>query len=234
MDFGYKVIKEFYIGNLPVTITQTMMNTWIAIIVLVLFALICRAKLNKFEEVPNSKFQNFIEFIIETMQNFTIQNMGEKYKYFGGWFFGIFSFILFSNFMGLISFRSPTADLATTLALALSTFTLIHFMGIKVNKGGYFKGYFEPMPILFPLNVIGEIATPISLSLRLFGNILGGTIIMGLIYSSLQAGHIILKILGFGVITPVLHSYFDVFAGFLQTFIFVILSMTFIKDKIGD
>lgn len=234
MDFGYQVIKQFYIGNIPVPITQTMMNTWIAIVVLVLFALIARAKLKKFEEVPNSRFQNIIEFLIETMQNFTIQNMGEKYKYFGGWFFGIFSFILFSNFMGLISFRSPTADLATTLALALSTFAIIHFMGIKVGKGAYFKGYFEPIPILFPLNVIGEIATPISLSLRLFGNILGGTIIMGLIYSSLELGHIILKILGFGIITPVLHSYFDVFAGFLQTFIFVILSMTFIKDKIGE
>lgn len=234
MDFGYKVISSFNIGGIKFDFTQTMMNTWIAIAVLVIFALIARSKLNKFEEVPNSKFQNFIEFIIETMQNFTIQNMGEKYKYFGGWFFGIFSFVLFSNFMGLISFRSPTADLATTLALALSTFTLIHFMGIKVNKGSYFKGYIEPMPVLLPLNIIGEIATPISLSLRLFGNILGGTIIMGLIYSALQAGHLILQIIGFGVVTPVLHAYFDVFAGFLQTFIFVILSMTFIKDKIGE
>lgn len=230
MDFGAKIIAN--VGG--VNITQTMMNTWIILIFLTIVALILRAKINKFTDVPTTKLQNIVEFIIETMENFTIQNMGEKYKYFGNWFFGIFCFILVSNYIGLLSFRAPTADLGTTLALSLSTFTLIHFMGIKVNGGAYFKGYMEPMPLLLPLNIIGEIATPISLSLRLFGNILGGTIIMGLINSALQNGHVILQIIGFGAITPVLHAYFDVFAGFLQTFIFVILSMTFIKDKIGE
>lgn len=230
MDFGAKIIAN--VGG--VNITQTMMNTWIILIFLTIVALILRAKINKFTDVPTTKLQNIVEFIIETMENFTIQNMGEKYKYFGNWFFGVFCFILVSNYIGLLSFRSPTADLGTTLALSLSTFTLIHFMGIKVNGEAYFKSYMEPMPLLLPLNIIGEIATPISLSLRLFGNILGGTIIMGLINSALQNGHVILQIIGFGAITPVLHAYFDVFAGFLQTFIFVILSMTFIKDKIGD
>ncbi|WP_317366440.1 F0F1 ATP synthase subunit A [uncultured Tyzzerella sp.] len=230
MDFGTSIITK--IGG--VNITQTMMNTWIIIIFLTILALIIRAKINKFTDVPTTKLQNIVELIIETMENFTIQNMGEKYKYFGNWFFGVFCFILVSNYIGLLSFRSPTADLGTTLALSLATFTIIHFMGIKVNGGGYFKGYIEPMPLLLPLNIIGEIATPISLSLRLFGNILGGTIIMGLINSSLQKGHILLQVVGFGAVTPVLHAYFDVFAGFLQTFIFVILSMTFIKDKIGD
>lgn len=230
MDFGAKIITT--IGG--VNITQTMMNTWIILIALTIIALILRVKINKFTDVPTTKLQNIVEFLIETMENFTIQNMGEKYKYFGNWFFGVFCFILVSNYIGLLSFRSPTADLGTTLALSLSTFTLIHFMGIKVNGGAYFKGYIEPMPLLLPLNIIGEIATPISLSLRLFGNILGGTIIMGLINSALSKGHIILQVIGFGAITPVLHAYFDVFAGFLQTFIFVILSMTFIKDKIGE
>lgn len=230
MDFGAKIITT--IG--PVNITQTMMNTWIIIIALTIVALIVRAKINKFTDVPTTKLQNIVELIIETMENFTIQNMGEKYKYFGNWFFGVFCFVLVSNYIGLLSFRSPTADLGTTLALALSTFTLIHFMGIKVNKGAYFKGYLEPMPILLPLNIIGEIATPLSLSLRLFGNILGGTIIMGLVYSAIESANVLLQIVGFGAATPILHAYFDVFAGFLQTFIFVILSMTFIKDKIGD
>lgn len=230
MDFGAKIIAN--VGG--VNITQTMMNTWIILIFLTIVALILRAKINRFTDVPTTKLQNIVEFIIEAMENFTIQNMGEKYKYFGNWFFGVFCFILVSNYIGLLSFRAPTADLGTTLALSLATFTLIHFMGIKANGGAYFKGYLEPMPLLLPLNIIGEIATPISLSLRLFGNILGGTIIMGLINSALQNGHVILQIIGFGAITPVLHAYFDVFAGFLQTFIFVILSMTFIKDKIGE
>ena len=230
MDFGAKIITQ--IGG--VNITQTMMNTWIIIIALTIVALILRAKISKFTDVPTTKLQNIVELIIESMENFTIQNMGEQYKYFGNWFFGVFCFVLTSNYIGLLSFRSPTADLGTTLALSLATFTLIHFMGIKVNKGAYFKGYVEPMPVLLPLNIIGEIATPVSLSLRLFGNILGGTIIMGLINSALSKWHVILQVIGFGAITPILHAYFDVFAGFLQTFIFVILSMTFIKDKIGE
>lgn len=230
MDFGAKIITN--IGG--VNITQTMMNTWIIIIFLTIVALIIRSKINKFTEVPTTKLQNIVELIIESMENFTIQNMGEQYKYFGNWFFGVFCFILTSNYIGLLSFRAPTADLGTTLALALVTFTLIHFMGIKANKGAYFKGYFEPFALLLPLNIIGEIATPISLSLRLFGNILGGTIIMGLVNSALRQTNVIIQVIGFGGITPILHAYFDVFAGFLQTFIFVILSMTFIKDKIGD
>jgi F-type H+-transporting ATPase subunit a len=84
--------------------------------------------------------------------------------------------------------------------------------------GAYLKGFAEPIFILLPLNIIGELATPISLSFRLFGNILGGVIIMYLLYSAVP------------VLIPILpHIYFDLFAGILQTFIFVMLSMVFIS-----
>ncbi|MFI3230001.1 MAG: F0F1 ATP synthase subunit A [bacterium] len=229
MDFGAKIITQ--IGG--INITQTMMNTWILIAILTIVCVVIRGKISKFSDTPTTTFQNIIEFFIETMEDFTIQNMGEDYKHFASWFFGVFVFVLTSNYFGLLSFRPPTADLSTTLALALSTFALIHVMGIKVNgMGSYLKGYVEPMPVLLPINIIGEVATPISLSLRLFGNILGGTIIMGLLNNTLQQGNILIQAVGFGAITPVLHAYFDIFAGFLQTFIFVILSMTFIKQKI--
>ena len=113
-----------------------------------------------------------------------------------------------------------------TAAITLATFVMIHFMGIKTGKGGYFKGYLEPVPVLLPINIISELATPISLSFRLFGNILGGMIIMAMVYS-------LPRWLNFGI-PAVLHIYFDVFAGCIQTVIFVMLSMTFIKDKITD
>ena len=99
-------------------------------------------------------------------------------------------------------------------------------MGIFKQKGGYFKSYLEPIPVMLPMNIISEISTPISLSFRLFGNILGGSIIMGMVYS-------LPTIFKLGI-PGVLHIYFDVFAGCIQTVIFVMLSMTFIKDKIGD
>jgi F-type H+-transporting ATPase subunit a len=160
------------------------------------------------------------------MNNFVTETMTEKYSYFGNWFFGVFCLILVSNLCGLLGFRAPTADLATTACLALSTFFLIHFMGITVQKGNYFKSYIEPIPVMLPMNIISELATPISLSFRLFGNILGGSIIMGMVYS--------LPVWCKIAIPGVMHIYFDVFAGCIQTVIFVMLSMTFIKDKIGD
>ncbi|MCD8089289.1 MAG: F0F1 ATP synthase subunit A [Clostridiales bacterium] len=222
MDFGSAYIP-ITIGNFSFRLTETVIDTWIIMLVLIIFAIIVRIKLNKFTEVPESGFQNVIETMVEMMENFVSSTMGEKYSYFGCWFFGVFAFILTSNLSGLVALRPPTADLATTLALALTTFVLIHFMGIFTSKLGYLKGYFEPVPFLMPLNIISEIATPISLSFRLFGNILGGLIIMGLVYT--LPVYVRFFIPGF------LHMYFDVFAGCLQTFIFVMLSMTFIKDK---
>lgn len=237
VDFNVKFFK-FDVAGFDLVFTETMMTTLIVMAMLIIFAIVVRIKIKNFKPVPDSKFQNFVEIIVDGMNNFTKQNMGEKYSYFGGWFFTIFAFIMVSNFMGLLTFRPPTADLATTMGLALTTFFLIHFMGLYVNKWGYFKGYVDPLPGLLPLNIIGEIATPLSLGLRLFGNILGGTIIMGLFYTAIQLGNNLLaKILLplFGIpIASILHVYFDLFAGFLQSFIFVILSMSFIKEKIGD
>jgi F-type H+-transporting ATPase subunit a len=92
--------------------------------------------------------------------------------------------------------------------------------------GGYIKGFFDPVPFLAPLNIIGELANPVSLSFRLFGNILSGVIIMGLIYQAL----------GFisPLVTPVFHAYFDVFSGLIQTFIFIMLTMVFISGAMAD
>ncbi len=226
MDFENKIITTFNFLGTEFRITYTIMNTWIIMGILILFALIVRIKLSRFKAVPDSRFQNFVETIVEAMENFVSSNMGEKYKYFGNWFFGVFALILFSNLFGLLGFRAPTADLATTACMGITTFVLIHFMGICTGKLGYFKGYLEPVPFLLPMNIISELATPVSLSFRLFGNILGGTIIMGLVYSL----PVYIKV----GIPAALHVYFDLFAGCLQTFIFVMLSMAFIADKIPD
>ncbi len=225
LDVNNYVVTNDFLGT-GFRVTLTTVNTWIIMGVLILFALIVRYKLNKFKDVPTSGFQNFVETIIEAMDNFVSSNMGTKYSYFGNWFFGVFAFVLFANLMGLLGFRAPTADLATTACLGFSTFILIHFMGVVKDPKGYFKGYLEPFVFWIPMNIISNLATPVSLSFRLFGNILGGSIIMGLVYTLpayLKVG-----------IPAALHIYFDVFAGFLQTFIFVMLSMSFISDKIPD
>ena len=226
LDVSAKVFHIFNIGGHEIWLTQTVVTTWVIMAVIIFVAFLARLQLKRFTEKPESTAQNLIEIIIDAMDNFVKGTMGEKYDYFGNWFFGVFVFILVSNLSGLLGFRPPTADLATTACLGFATFLLIHISGIIFQKGGYFKGYFEPIPIMLPMNIISELATPISLSFRLFGNILGGSIIMGMVYC-------LPKWLNF-FIPGVLHRYFDLFAGCIQTVIFVMLSMTFIKDKMGD
>lgn len=204
-------------------VTQSILSTWIVMAVLIIFAVIVRIRLRSFKSVPRG-FQNVVEALVETMSGFAKSTMGDKLESFGGYFFSIFAFILLSNYVGMIGLRPPTSDLATTAALALTTFVLIHFTGVRMQRGKYFKEYFSPNPIFFPINLVGEISKPISLAFRLFGNLLGGVIIMGLVYELLPLA------LRF-VLPGVLHAYFDVFVGALQAFIFTVLSMTFISQK---
>jgi F-type H+-transporting ATPase subunit a len=226
MDFNNKVYCVIKIFNCDVWITETIVNTWIVSFVLILFAIIVNLMIKNFKDVPKG-FQNFIEIIVEAIDNMTKTNIGEKYFYFGGFFFGLFAFLLTSNLSGLFGLRPPTADIATTLMLALVTFVLIHTMGILKSKKKYFKDYLEPYAFLLPINIISELATPISLSFRLFGNIFGGFVIMGMVYELFPT------FLKFGL-PGVLHIYFDVFAGVLQSFIFIVLSMVFIKSKLPE
>ena len=185
-------------------------------------AFLVRAKLKSFEEIP-SGFQNAIETAVEAIANLVKNTMGGKMEFLGGYFFSVFAFIIVSNYSGLLGLRPPTSDIATTLPLALGTFFLIHVTGIRVQKDRYFKEYLKPIFIFAPLNVIGELSRPVSLSFRLFGNILGGVILMQIIYS--------LPILITIAIPSALHAWFDLFVGALQAFVFTVLSLTFISLK---
>ena len=224
-DISSKILGRINVAGQEVWITQTVVTTWVIMAVLILFALYVRSRIKYFSDEPKG-LQNLVELGVESMHKLVCSCMTERYAYFGKWFFGVFCFILASNLSGLLGFRAPTADLATTAAVTAATFFMIHFMGIFTGRAGYFKSYIEPIPFLLPLNIVSEIATPISLSFRLFGNIMGGMVIMTLIYSLpvwLNIG-----------IPAVFHVYFDLFAGVIQTVVFVMLSMTFIKDKIAD
>lgn len=224
MDFTNKNIAVlFEIAGVEFYLTQTLLATWIVMAVLIIFAIIVRIKLKNFKEIPTG-FQNVVESLVETMDNFTINTMGKEYRQFGGYFFGVFAFILLSNYSGLFGLRPPTSDLATTIVLAGSTFVLVHITGIKRQKKGYIKGFFEPNPIFLPINLISEISDILSLTFRLFGNILGGVIIVGLVYTMVP------YVLSF-ILPTALHLYFDIFSGALQAFIFTVLSMTMIQQK---
>ncbi len=223
LDFGYRtVIKLFDYKGEQIGITTTIVNTWIIMAFLIIVAIIVRSSLKNFKDVPTTRFQNIVEAIVEAFGDFTVMAMGKPNRSFAPFYGSMFIFILLSNLSGLVGLRPPTADIATTFALSMTTFVMIQGFGLGKNGFGHIKALFEPMPLLFPLNFIGEVSNPVSLGFRLFGNLIGGTIIMGLLYAALP------KLLQFGIPT-VLHLYFDVFSGALQTFIFVMLSMTFVS-----
>lgn len=227
--FGPIIVFEDLFGIEGLTLSETTTTMWLIMIVLIGFSFFATRKLKK---VPG-KFQNFIEILVGSINNLVKQTMGEDKMGFAPYMGTLIIFLAIANIIGLLGLRPPTADVNTTMGLAIITFVMIHFFGAKSKgTGNYLKGFLEPMPFLLPLNVIGEIATPVSLSFRLFGNVVGGLIIMNLVYSALAA---LSTKLGIGLpifqvgIPAVLHVYFDLFAGILQSFIFTMLTMVFIS-----
>ena len=217
--------RLFEFNGMGIYFTESMRSTLIIAVALIIFAIIVRIKLRGFKEIPEGKFQNIVETLVDMLSNFTKGALGEKLEPLGAYFFGVFVFIIVANYSGLIpGFRPPTTDLAVTAPLALSTFVLIHFHGMRLQKGKYFKEYLSPFPLFLPLNILAELARPLSLGLRLFGNILGGLIIINLMYGMMP---FVARFF-----TPIVaHGMFDLFAGFLQAFVFTMLSMTFIRVK---
>lgn len=216
--FGAEVVFHFF--GQPISTTVTV--TWFIMACIMIFV---TWGTRKIEDKPNG-VQNLLEIFVEAIQGLVKQTMGEHRLNFAPYIGTILVFIASSNLIGLIGIRPPTADLNTTVALALMTFFSCHIFGVK-NKGlgGFYSGFLQPIPLLLPLNIIGELATPISLSFRLFGNISGGMIIMSLLYGAL----------GYFALVPIpaiLHIYFDVFAGLLQSFIFSMLTMVFVSNAI--
>ncbi|MCL2079186.1 MAG: F0F1 ATP synthase subunit A [Oscillospiraceae bacterium] len=223
MELDIKNYAILRLGGIEIWITDTIVSTWIIMGVLIVFAIFVRIKIHKFKEIPTG-FQNVVEALVEMFDNYLVSNVGPKLMYLGPWFFTVFAFVLLSNLSGIIpGLRPPTADWAMTLGIALVTFTLIQIMGFRYRKLAYLKSFVEPIFLFLPINLIGEIARPISLSFRLFGNILAGLVMMSLIYAMVP---IVFKF----VFPAALHAFFDIFAGALQAFIFTTLSMTFVAN----
>lgn len=227
VDFSIHHLLAYKFMGQTVYITTSHVCMFIIIITIMIFALLARKKIMHAKEVPTG-LQNVVEFAVETLQGFVDSSMGQHGKKYMNYVGTLFLFILLSNISGLFGLRPPTADYGTTFSLALITFVMIQYNNIKYNKIGAFTGLFQPIWFLFPINLIGEIATPVSMSLRLFGNVMAGTVMMALYYGLLP---IFAKI----GIPAALHVYFDLFSGAIQAYVFAMLTMVFITQKIeGD
>ena len=218
--FSYEIFGQ------TVWITTTHICLLIVVLALIGIAFAISRVMKKATEVPGTA-QNAAEIIVDLLDGVVKGGMGKSAYKFMNYIGTMFIFILICNISGLFGLRPPTADYGVTLPLGLITFVLIHFNKFKHQKvSGVIKGLCDPWPIWAPINIIGDIAVPISLSLRLFANVLSGTVMMALVYG-------LLSVIAIGW-PAVLHVYFDLFSGAIQTYVFCMLTMTYISDAIGD
>ena len=183
---------------------------------------------------PNRLLAAVISYV-QFIYDYTISSMGKKYgKGFSAYIGSVFIYLLVANMSGLFGLSAPTANFSVTFILALITWLSIQIIKFKENGvKGYFQSYLEPMPLFLIPNVFGEISPLISLSLRLFGNVLSGSVIISLLYIFTGWLSQFVPVIGnFNfvsvIVAPVLHLYFDLFSGFLQAFLFISLTIIFI------
>ena len=199
---------------------EVMVMTWIVILLLLLFGWACSSRRSM---VPN-RFQVVGELLVSKLYELTEDAMGKELaKTYAPMVCALFLFLVLCNWIGIIPhLEEPTKDLNTPLSLGLMGFAIAHYVGIK-TKGfkAYIKEYFEPMFFMMPLNLIGELAKIVSISFRLFGNIMGGSIII------LVVSYLTYDI----VLPPFLNAFFGFFVGAIQAFVFTMLTVVYISTQ---
>lgn len=183
--------------------------------------------LSKRIEIVPGGLQSVFEVVVEAIDNIIVDTMGEKGRQFFPFIATIGIYILISNLLGLIpGFVPPTANLNTTAALALIVFTYTHYLGVKAHGLKYFKHFMGPVwwltPLMIPVEIIGHLSRPLSLSIRLFGNMMGHEIIISTL------------LLLAPLIVPLPFLALGIFVSFLQAFIFILLSLLYFSGAMEE
>ena len=221
-------------GGLP--ITESQVNSWLVILSLFFFCLFLTHGL---KTKNMSRRQIIAEWIVNTVDNLVKTNMGEFFMGFGPFIAAMLGLSACSSLLTLIGLFPPTSDINVTGGWALLTFILITYYKFKAGPLVYIKSFGDPVPFLAPLNIISEVATPISMAFRHYGNVLSGSIISILIANLLtNVSKMIFGFLpgylgGFPYLRvglpAILSIYFDLFSGALQAFIFAMLTMLYVS-----
>lgn len=222
-DISAKILKEldcetvFKIG--AVEIKESVVVTWI-IMAFVLFLCIILVRNLKVEN-PGKK-QLVLETCVTGLKNIIGDMLGENASRYTDYICSVVIYIGIANIMGIFGYKPPTKDINVTTALAIMSIFMIEYAGIR-QKGalGWAKSFAEPIAVVLPINLLEIIIRPLSLCMRLFGNVLGSFVIMKLIEEVIPIG------------LPIVCSlYFDIFDGFIQAYVFVFLTSLFIKEAV--
>ncbi len=226
-----------------ILITETLVISWIVMAIITGLCIFLTRNL-KVEKI--SKRQAVAEMMVEAATNLVRNNTGgTQFDKLIPFVSALFATSIVSNLIRLIGLRRPTADLSTEAAWAVVVFIMITSEKIKAGGIlGYMKGFTEPIAVMTPFNILSELATPVRMACRHFGNILSGVVINGLIYAALAVAssallglipgavgdflsHIPILSVGIPAITSV---YFDWFSGCMQAFIFTMLTIMYIAN----
>ena len=209
------------------SVSSSVVVAWIVMAVLIVAAVLIRfLVIPRFQEKPRG-LQLVLETAVEAISNLTKEKYGHENDGLASYFFALAALFIGSAIVELFGIRPPTTDLTMTFSYALVTFVLINYFGIR-KKGvkGRLQTLTKPNAVIAPFKLLSDIAVPISLACRLFGNMLGGMIVVELVYFALGA---------FSVGIPaVLGLYFNAFHPLIQFFIFINLSLTFIGEAVED
>lgn len=234
---GPKILWEFsFFGLFDVTITETVLSSFVVMLILVAASILLGRKLQK---RPSGR-QVLVEKAVTMLYNMVRDTMGEHNIGFAPYIGALFCSSLLGTLISMTGlFRSATADISTTIVWALITSVLVWYHSIK-NQGffGWLKGFTEPIVVMTPMNIISEIAQPVSMAFRHFGNVAGGSVLTMLIYNALAglsaavfswlpAAINNIPIFQIGI-PAILSLYFDLFSGFIQALVFAMLTMVYV------
>ena len=202
-----------------IEVAESVVVTWIIIALLLVLSLIFTRNL----KVENpSKIQLGVETVVTMLQNIVRGSVGEHGERYVPYLTTVLIYIGLANIFGIFGFKPPTKDMNVTAALAIRSIILIQAAAIH-SKGtkGWLKNFAEPVAVVTPINILELVIRPLSLCMRLFGNVLGAFVVMKLIESVVPV-----------IVPTVFGLYFDFFDGFIQAYIFVFLSSLFIREAI--
>lgn len=210
------------LGGYEITLNLEVIGmTWIVFLILIVIGFLTTRKRGIFPGAVQMFGELFVSQFYALTEDALDKEMAKKY---GPLICALFMFLVLANWLGIIPhLGEPTKDLNTPLSLGVMGFVIAHYAGIK-SKGfkSYAKEYFQPMFFMMPLNVIGELAKIVSISFRLFGNIMGGSIII------LVVSHLTYSVL----LPPVLNAFFGLFVGTIQAFVFTMLTVVYISVQV--
>jgi len=234
---GARIFLEIPMPLMPMMITEAQINSWLIMITILG---VCLFLTNGLHENRGDWRQMGAEWLVEKMDGLVGENMDPVFHASYAPFVGaVMALSVFSSLMSLFGVYPPTSDLNVVGGWAILVFILITKNKLKAGIGYYAKGYLEPIPVMLPMNIISEVATPVSMAFRHFGNVLSGSVISALVAWALAGASSALlgrlpgilgefPLLRIGL-PAVLSAYFDVFSGCIQAFIFSMLTMLYIS-----